>query len=360
MKILYIVPTIHDEGGVAKVLSVKTTELLHNNTIQIGILTFNNFTSDTFHPFSEKIERVDIKASGWKLFKILDYYKKVSVFLKKWKPDIIVICDFGWKGFFFSKFIKTDIPLVFEIHGSLYNETKKLGNNLFVKLRATIRKKLLTSYKNIVYLSQESKQEWEIPGEVIPNPVPKSNVTTTLQNHKAITIARHSYEKGIDRLINIWNKVSQQSDWELEIYGDGYLWDAHQRQIEALRLNNKIHLCKPIQNIHQKYAEASLLLMTSRSEGYPMALLEAMEVGLPVIAYDCPIGPKSIIENNISGFLIEDGNESAFISKVLEIQNSFQTRERIGQSAKQQVQKLYPENIGILWETYFKNLLSNV
>lgn len=358
MKILYITPTIYDEGGVAKVISVKTNVLIEAYHCKIGVVTFNNTSTDTFHPFHSSIEKFDVKATGFKPLKIFNYYQKVKEIIKTYRPNVIVICDFGWKGFFFSKFVKTTIPIVFEIHGSLYNESKKIKNKKLLNYRAFIRKKLLFGYKNVIFLSKLSQNEWNKKGEIIPNPIQITNQVAPLKNHTAIAIARHSYEKGIDRLILIWEKVAQNSNWILEIYGDGYLFEKHQNQIEELGLNDKIKLFKPVKNIQGKFLGASLFVMTSRTEGFPMALLEAMEVGLPVIAYDCPIGPRSILSNEHSGFLIEDGNENEFVAKVLALQNDEATRERIGQNAKQEMQKLHPDVIAKMWFDYFTSLTS--
>ncbi|RXR19270.1 glycosyltransferase family 4 protein [Flavobacterium amnicola] len=358
MKILYITPTIYDEGGVAKVVSVKSNVLIENYNCEIGFVTFNNASTDTFHPFHSDIQKFDIKATGFKPFKILNYYQKVKKIVQSFQPDVIVICDFGWKGFFFSKFVKTTIPIVFEIHGSLFNESKKINNKTLVNYRASVRKKLLSAYNNVVFLSAESQKEWGIAGEIIPNSIQNTNLVAKLQNHKAIAIARHSYEKGIDRLIDIWAKVSQKSDWLLEIYGDGYLFEKHQNQIKELGLNETIKLLKPLKNIQEKYLEASMFVMTSRSEGFPMALLEAMEVGLPAVSYDCPIGPKAIIKNESSGFLIEDGNVEQFVSTVLALQKDTLSREKIGQQAKLEMQKLHPDVIAKKWFNYFTALIS--
>jgi len=215
MKILYITPTIYDEGGVAKVVSVKSNVLIEAYNCEIGFVTFNTTSTNTFHPFHPTIEKFDVKATGFKPFKILNYYQKVKKILKSFQPDVIVICDFGWKGFFFSKFVKTTIPIVFEIHGSLYNESKKITNTTLVNYRALLRKRLLSAYKNVVFLSNESQKEWGIPGEIIPNSIKNTNLVANLQNQKVIAIARHSYETGIDRLINIWANVSTKSNWLL-------------------------------------------------------------------------------------------------------------------------------------------------
>lgn len=358
MRILYITPTIYDEGGVARVLSLKSEVFIEKYQYEIGFLTYNNNVLETFHPFHSEIKKFDIKSKGFKLFKILNYYKKVGRVINEFKPNIIVVCDFGWKGLFLRKFIKTTIPIIFEVHGSLYNETRKIKNSTFLDFRARVRRKLLSSYENIVFLSEVSQQEWKLNGEIIPNPVADNNLQAELVNPKAIAIARHSYEKGVDRLIVIWAKVAKKSNWKLEIYGEGYLFNQHLQQIKNLCLENQISLHKPIRNIQDKYFESSLFLMTSRTEGFPMSLLEAMSTGLPVVAYNCPVGPKAIINNEVSGFLIEDNNENDFIEKVILLQNNEELRKQIGEKSKEQIRKLNPKIIGQMWFNYFTSLTS--
>lgn len=357
MKILYITPTIYDEGGVSKVLSLKTNSLIENHNCQIGFLTFNNLNTETFHPFNPSIEKFDIKSLGFKPLKILKYYKKVKSIIKNYKPDVIVLCDFGWKGFFFSKFVKTSIPIVFEIHGSLYNETKNIPNTILKNFRSRLRIRLLKGFKNVVFLSDESRNEWNRAGEVIPNPIKSTSLVAKLEAHKVIAVARHSYEKGIDKLIDIWYEISKKTNWKLEIYGDGYLFDFHQSKINELQINDTCKLVKPIKTLQDKYLESSLFLMTSRTEGFPMALLEAMELGLPVVAYDCPIGPRSIIKNQTSGFLIKEDDKEAFVSKVLELIGDFELRKLIGQNSKQEMKKLNTDEIAQKWYNYFNSLI---
>lgn len=359
MKILYIVPTIHDEGGVPKVLSIKTKELIERFSVQISILTLPTAQKDTFFPFPENVHNIVIQPKGWKVIRILDYFKKIKKHIETYPPDCIVICDFGWKGFCFNKFVKTKVPVIFEVHGSLYNETKKINYSLLSKLRAFFRQKLLASYDNIVYLSEESKKEWQLPGIIIPNPVPKSNYVSELKNPNAIAVARHSYEKGIDRLLQIWQKVSRHSNWTLSIYGDGYLIEEHQKQIQAMGLEHCVQLMQPVKDIFSKYAEASIFVMTSRTEAFPMALLEAMEIGLPVVVYDCPIGPRVIVQNNVSGFLIPEENEDEFVSKLIVLQNDPELRSKMGNYARETMKELDSGKIANYWYQYFRNLVAN-
>ena len=94
--------------------------------------------------------------------------------------------------------------------------------------------------------------------------------------------------------------------------------------------------------------------MTSRFEGFGMVLIEAMASGLPCIAYDCPCGPRAIIENNSNGFLIEDGNENQFIQTLENLIENEILRIDMGNKAKISVNKYQIEAIMEEWNSILK------
>jgi glycosyltransferase involved in cell wall biosynthesis len=97
--------------------------------------------------------------------------------------------------------------------------------------------------------------------------------------------------------------------------------------------------------------------MTSHYEGFPMVLLEAMASGLPCIAYDCPCGPRAIIQNNENGFLIENGNIDAFVQKMQLLIEDDIMREQMGHNAKNSVSKYDLETIMQQWKLLFEELI---
>ena len=127
-----------------------------------------------------------------------------------------------------------------------------------------------------------------------------------------------------------------------------------------LKIENNVVFLRPVSNIVSKYQSSSIYVMTSRFEAFPMVLLEAMMCGLPVIAYDCPTGPRAIVKNNEDGFLIENGNEKEFVSKLQELIENQDLRIKIGAKAHQSVVKYDLKMIMNQWNTFFvkNNILS--
>ena len=90
-----------------------------------------------------------------------------------------------------------------------------------------------------------------------------------------------------------------------------------------------------------------------------MVILEAMESGLPVIAYDCPIGPRTLIENEVNGYLITDGQTTLFVEKLSVLMDHSELRLQMGKNATASVQKYQLTPIMNQWHELFTKLKSN-
>jgi glycosyltransferase involved in cell wall biosynthesis len=361
MKLLYITPIVNDEGGLPRVLSIKTNYLVDNLDYEISILTQNNGYLNPFFEFNKKIEFFDMKLNANKFIKFFLYKKALNQHIKNINPDLIIVCDFGIKGFLIPFIVNTKIPILFEAHGSLYNESSSYKLNLFSKyshkFKYAYRAFCTKKFDYFVALSNESLKEWNVKnGKVIPNPNWfKTTETALLQSKKALMIARHSHEKGLDRIVPIWKKVVENhADWKLEIYGKSSENQEIEILIKSFDLENNISLFEPIKNVQEKYLDASMYLMSSRTEAFPMVLIEALSSGLPCIAYDCPVGPRAIIENNKNGFLIEDENENEFVNAICNLINNQNLRLQMGKNAKISSEKYNLDVIMQNWDKLFK------
>lgn len=125
MKLLYITQRANEEGGVQRVLSIKTNYLIEKFNYEVCIITQNGGNDDLFFEFNEKIEFHDIILKSNKIFNLLHYKKALLEHIKKIQPDCIIVCDFALKSFSIPLFIKTQIPIIFEAHGSKFNEYKE-------------------------------------------------------------------------------------------------------------------------------------------------------------------------------------------------------------------------------------------
>jgi glycosyltransferase involved in cell wall biosynthesis len=363
MKLLYLTPKINEEGGVQKVLSVRTNYFIEKLHFRIDILTQNSGNTNLFFEFNSKIGLHDMLLKGNAITKLLSYKKQIEKHIQLLQPDFIIVCDFGLKAFLIPFLITTNIPIIFEAHGSLYNEptTYRKGfiNAFSRKLKYAFRKFSAKRFDYFVALSNQSLLEWQnSKGIVIPNPISNnSEIVSSLNSKKVIVVARHSYEKGLDRLLPIWKMVAQKHpNWQLEIYGKIEKEIGLEKLVFELEMEQSVLFCEPVKNIQEKYLDASIFVMTSRSEGFPMVLLEAMSCGLPIIAYDCPIGPRAIVTHIENGFLIPDGNETLFAEKLIELIENQSLRIEMGKNAKISCQKYDIDMIMNTWNDLFEDL----
>ncbi|OOG69878.1 glycosyltransferase family 4 protein [Flavobacterium sp. A45] len=363
MKLFYIVPKLNNEGGVARVLSLKLNYLVEKFGYEVHILTQNQGNFPLFYSFHEKIVFHDMTLNG-SIFNFFSSFRKsLKSKIESIQPDVIIVCDNGLKAYTIPFILSDAIPIVFECHGSKYIEEKQLKSDSISKFKSSLKYKFkdfgANKFSKLVALSNESLKEWNVEnGLVISNPSwIKNIIVNDLKTKKVIAVARNSYEKGLDRLLVIWQKVIvKYPDWTLDIYGES-VTNLKQAVLE-LGIESNMNLNAPVKNISEKYLTSSVYVMTSRSEGFPMVLLEAMASGLPCVAYDCPTGPRAIIEEGENGFLIEDGNVDSFVQKLELLIEDENLRIKMGKNAQESVQKYDLDSIMQQWKLLFETLVS--
>ncbi|MFV8466279.1 glycosyltransferase family 4 protein [Flavobacterium sp. LB1P62] len=360
MKLLYIVPNINNEGGVARVLSIKANYLVEKLGYEVHILTQNKGFSPLFYSFNSNIVFHDLLLKGnfFQFFK--SFSKGLKSKIKTIQPDIIVVCDNGLKAYAIPFILRDKVPLILEIHSSKFIEEREIKKNVFTKLLSNfifvLKKNGIKKYDRFVVETSESISEWKVKNTiVIPNPLWfTTGKFSTLESKKVIAVGRHTYEKGFDRMLQIWGKVvAKHPDWILEIYGKSNKNIDLRVLVKNLDISRNVIFNEPVHNINEKYLEASFYLMTSRFEGFGMVLIEAMASGLPCIAYDCPCGPRAIISQNVDGFLIENGSESDYVKAIETLIENAAVRIKMGNKAKLSGKKYNIDEIMQSWNQLF-------
>ena len=211
-----------------------------------------------------------------------------------------------------------------------------------------------------VVLTHEDAAYWKGLSNltVIPNPITiEQGIYSDCTSRQVIAVGRYTYQKGFDLLIPAWKIVNENHpDWTLNIYGGGDKEDL-QQMIDNLGLSSTLKLNDPVSQIREKYQQSSIFVLSSRFEGLPLVLMEAMSCRLPSVSFTCPCGPKDIIHDGEDGILCENGNIESLAAGICQLIEDEQLRKEMGKKAAQNIQKFAINRIMQQWDYLFQDLV---
>lgn len=174
----------------------------------------------------------------------------------------------------------------------------------------------------------------------IPNPLPPEVInhkkTSEIKQRKLlISLGRLSDEKQINLIVEAFAKVAPLfEDWDLNIYGEGPLRSDIEKQICDIGVEHRVFLMGRTIQPWETMMGADIFILTSKYEGFPNALLEAMGVGLPCIAFNCPSGPEEITCNGKVAILVPLNDMNGLLLALKRLMSDPEIRERLGQQAR--------------------------
>jgi glycosyltransferase involved in cell wall biosynthesis len=185
----------------------------------------------------------------------------------------------------------------------------------------------------------------------IPNAVRDlGGVRADLSANVVLAAGRFVRQKGYDRLIRAWSLVApKHPDWRLEIYGQGPRQERLEGLIDEYGLQASVSLAPPVEDMGALMARSSIFALSSRWEGLPLVLLEAMSVGMAVVSFDCPTGPASVIEDHVNGLLIRPRTIANFAAGLEEMISDESLRRRCSVAAIETMREYRMEEIGPRW-----------
>jgi glycosyltransferase involved in cell wall biosynthesis len=169
----------------------------------------------------------------------------------------------------------------------------------------------------------------------IPNIVLSPGVTGRARHREVLAMGRLSREKGFDLLLEAWAlAIPRLPDWSLRIVGDGQMRDELVRRAGSLGIENHVTFAPFSDDPFSLYSECGIFVLSSRFEGLPFVLIEAMTCGTACISFDCPNGPREVIRNGVNGLLVSAEQVNALASAIVKLGENPMLRQRLGYEAR--------------------------
>lgn len=373
MRILYVFRSLAVWGGIERILVEKMNYLSKVYGYDVYMLTSDQGNHPIPYHLEDNVHFEDLNIRFhqqyqysflqrlWVARKLKRLYeKRLTERVRQIRPDII-ICTTADHINSLGK-LKGSIPLVVESHSICLRTIENGHNWLRNKWYRFYYLKALSKADVLVALTEGDAAEWRKLHShvvVIPNMVHMNDgAVSTLENKKVIFVGRFDYQKRPMEMIHIWEKIHpQHPDWQLDIYGEGEQQQELEDKAHSLGMNIVIH--HPTEQIFECYRESSIMVSTSLFEPFGLVIPEAMSCGLPVVSFDCPYGPASIISDGENGYLIPDGDEPVFADKLSSLMNSCDLRRKMGRAGIMASKRYEANRIMPQWKKLFEQIIDN-
>lgn len=365
MRIMLVISSLH-RGGAERVLSVMANHFAeHGHTVVLVTLAGEGGDSYRLHP---AVNRIALDCA-WKsrnpvtgLFNNLRRIHRLRFVVRSWRPEVVI-----------SFITETNLLMLLALRGLgvpvVVSERNAPSRLPVGPLRHRLRMWLYPHAFAVVVQTERMLRDMQtmVPKAkctVIPNPIPADDPDEKQQDvslrervrlpagaRVIVAMGRLDPRKGFDLLIDAFCKLSlQHPAWHLVILGEGTVRRELEVQIARLGLAARVHLPGLVRAARSYLDESDLFVLSSRSEGFPNVLLEAMACGLPVVSFDCPSGPGEIIRNDHDGSLVKAGDVGALAAAMSALMESPVRREELGRNARQVLERFSMDRVMALWD----------
>ena len=370
MRIMFVYESMARWGGIERIWTDKMNCLVRDYGVEVCLVTTIQGSHKAPYSLDSRVKWHDLgiqfhysyRYRG--LRKIYDQLKRRISFrrklrqeIKTFNPDIISCVAVRYVPTIMK--LKGEIPVIVESHGNCITTYHSNANKIVQFFERKMLYSAIKKADKLVALTKGDAYEWKKFNDnvvTIPNiaHLNDSGRYSTTSGKHVIFVGRLATQKGLPQLLDIWDIVhSQHSDWTLDVYGEGEM-EEWLRSQDSFKDNN-IVLHRPTSDIMERYIDSSIFVITSDYESFGLVITEAMSCGLPVVAFDCPYGPREIITDGKDGFLVKPNDCKGFAERICWLIEHPEERVKLGQAAVKSSQRYCSKNIMPKWIELYKS-----
>lgn len=359
MKILFYIGNLR-KGGAERVVATLSNKLVEKNEVII-ITTTDEKVEYSLDKSIKLFSLKNFDGNKNPLVKNIIYLKRLKDYIKEIDPDIILgfLPEPSYRLLILKPFIKS--PVIISDRNDPKIEYASLKSR-------TVMKFLYKRADGFVFQTDEARDYFckkiQDKSIVIANPVDDRFLKTKYVGYKStefINVGRLNEQKNQILLIESFKDVIKKyPNYKLLIYGEGSLKNELSMYIKDNKLNNNVKLCGNVDDIENILKDKKGFILSSKYEGMPNALMEAMAVGVPCISTDCPCGgPRELIKNNINGLLVKSNDKNELVSAMYKIIENDKMCKKIAMSAKKNMNNYSCDKIVSKWFEFMKEVYKN-
>lgn len=367
MRLLYFLNSITESGGMERIVIDKINYLAGLDSYKVALAYYGTEADKSFFHIDERVQLMPMGKQNIgnslieKFFSFLHLPQKVGRLIDEVDPDVIVNANtilVSW----LLPLIRKKIPKIVELHFSniamkIISEEMYGSNWLKREFNYRLRRWGYPKYDRCVLLTDDDLRDWHFKNAiVIPN---FSNIKPLEYNQLAkrktvINVGRLSPQKNQKILVEAWSIVNRMApDWNLEIWGNGELHDDLKAQIHRLGVEGKVRLMGVSHHIEDVYRYASFFVLSSRYEGQPLVMIEALQSSLPCVCFAVN-GVRGTIKNGENGYIIEEMTAEALADGILKMIDHEDEIPAMAQRAKVSANAFEKEKIMKRWTNLFE------
>ena len=369
MRIVYFFRSLAVWGGIERIIVDKAGWLAGQEGCQVSIVTCDQGAHEVPYELADGVTLCDLDVrlhrqyryggcrrlwERWRLERLLA--RRLRQKIEELQADVVVCVATSYAATVLRA-VGDRVPVVVESHSvyrQMFGQGALGGTYNDWRLRRQLKRARM-----VVTLTEDDARDWRrllpevrcIPNMVEQNPTGRTGDAAT---RRVIFVGRFDYQKRAEMAVELWQRVGpRHPGWQLHVYGDG---ERQEAVAEVARGVEGVTLHKPTASIFEAYCDSAFLILTSLYEPFGLVMAEAMSCGLPVVAFDCPYGPRTIVEDGRNGFLVEEGDMQGFADKMSRLMDDEALCRRMGCAAVGSVRRFSADEVMPQWLTLFREL----